>query len=473
MCKKFRQKQRIDYDEIFASMIRITIIKMLLALTVKYDYEIEQMNVVIAFLEAHLKKEVWVQQSSRFEQKESNEIFLTCRLNKALYELKQTSREWYATLKVYLIFIDYQRIEIDHSVFIHDNDIIITIYVNDLLILESNIFDIEALKLQFAERFQMKDLDSIEWYLEMHITRDRAERTLWINQSIYIKRVIELLSMSDCSSTKTSMHHRCQLKKNVYWKFKKWVEYQAISEEIENYQSIIETLMWIVCQTRSDIVYAVSKCSRYSANSTLDHDLAVKQIIRYLVETAQLRLRYESFKVKRVEKAEFFEYIDSVHANCLNSRRFTFDYMFFLWNESISWSFKRQQCVSTSSAEAEYVSECNAVKELTFLVQALKEVRYDGSDTNPTIILADNQAAIKMNSNPVNHPRVKHIDTSYHYVRNKVEEGAIRLEYILIDQMMADGLTKPLESGKFLRSRSVMGLASRNEATSAEHGAGE
>ncbi len=146
--------------------------------------------------------------------------------------------------------------------------------------------------------------------------------------------------------------------------------------------------------------------------------------------------------------------------------------MFFLWNGPISWSSKRQQCVSTSSAEAEYVGECNAAKESTFLIQALKEVEY-GSDTNPTTILADNQAAIKMGSNPVNHPRAKHIDTSYHYVRNKVEEGAIRLKYIPTDQMMADGLTKPLKSGKFLTFRSVMGLASRNEATPAEHGADE
>ncbi len=157
-----------------------------------------------------------MQQSSKFKQKESNEIFLTCCLNKILYGLKQISQKWYAILKVYLIFINYQREEIDYSMFIHNNNIIIAIYVNDLLILESNIFDIEALKLQFAERFQMKDLDSIKWYLEMHITRDKAEWTLWINQSIYIKRVIKLLSMSDCSSTKTLMHHRCQLKKNVY-----------------------------------------------------------------------------------------------------------------------------------------------------------------------------------------------------------------------------------------------------------------
>jgi len=170
--------------------------------------------------------------------------------------------------------------------------------------------------------------------------------------------------------------------------------------------------------------------------------------------------------VKKVERVEFFEYIDSAHANCLNSWRFIFNYMFFLWNESISWSFKHQQCISTSSAEAEYVSEYNAIKELIFLIQALKEVRYDDSDTNSTIILADNQATIKMSSNLVNHSWTKHIDTSYHYVRNKVEERVIRLKYILIDQMMIDDLIKSLNSGKFLRFRSVMRLASRNETIS-------
>jgi len=170
--------------------------------------------------------------------------------------------------------------------------------------------------------------------------------------------------------------------------------------------------------------------------------------------------------VKRVEKAEFFEYIDSAHTNCLNFQRFIFNYMFFLWNESISWSFKHQQCISTSSAEAEYIDECNAVKELIFLIQALKEMRYDDSDMNSTIVLTDNQATIKMNSNFVNHSRAKHIDMSYHYVQNKIEEKAIRLKYILIDQMMIDDLIKSLNSGKFLRFRSVMRLASRNEAIS-------
>ena len=167
--------------------------------------------------------------------------------------------------------------------------------------------------------------------------------------------------------------------------------------------------------------------------------------------------------MKKVEKVNLIEYTDSAYADCLNFRKFISDFMFFLWNESISWSFKRQQCISTSSAEVEYVDECNAVKEAIFLIQALKEMSYEDLNTNSVIILTDNQATIKMISNSVNHSRVKHIDTSYHYVWNKVEKRAIKLNYILIDQMMIDDLIKSLKISKFLRFRSAMKLISNEK----------
>lgn len=92
--------------------------------------------------------------------------------------------------------------------------------------------------------------------------------------------------------------------------------------------------------------------------------------------------------------------------------------------------------VTTSTAEAEYVGECHAAKEATFLVQALREKGYESSDTKPVTLLADNQAAIKMASNPINHPRSKHIDVSYRYVRWKVAElKEIELLYISTDEM--------------------------------------
>ena len=70
--------------------------------------------------------------------------------------------------------------------------------------------------------------------------------------------------------------------------------------------------------------------------------------------------------------------------------------------------------VATSTPEAEYVGECNAAKESVFLAGSLKGIGYEGSDVDTVLFLADNQAAIKLAINPVNHTRAKHIDIQYH-----------------------------------------------------------
>ena len=105
--------------------------------------------------------------------------------------------------------------------------------------------------------------------------------------------------------------------------------------------------------------------------------------MRYLAGTFELKLRYGPIRAEGVEGAEgavkggLVGYIDSACADCLDTRSSTFGYIFVLWNESINWSSKRQISVSMSVAEAEYVDECYAFKEVTFLVHALKEVGYE------------------------------------------------------------------------------------------------
>ena len=67
----------------------------------------------------------------------------------------------------------------------------------------------------------------------------------------------------------------------------------------------------------------------------------------------------------------------------------------------------------------------------------------------PTIILQDNQSTIALAHNPINHGRTKHIDIQHHFIRECIETGAIRLEYIPTERMLADALTKPLPGPKF------------------------
>ena len=161
--------------------------------------------------------------------------------------------------------------------------------------------------------------------------------------------------------------------------------------------------------------------------------------MRYLTGSSELDLKYGSTQIKEVEKVKeavdegLSDYTDAAYADCLDTRSFTSGYIYFLWNGSISWSFKRQTCVNTFIAEAEYVDECNASKEVVFLVQALKKMSYEGKNTRFTTIMIDNQTVIKMISNFINYSRVKHINVAYHYVRDKVKEEAVKLNYIFIN----------------------------------------
>lgn len=133
-------------------------------------------------------------------------------------------------------------------------------------------------------------------------------------------------------------------------------------------------------------------------------------------------------------------------------------YFFMLWNGPVSYSPRRQPTVSTSTAEAEYIGECNASKEAYFLSQALTELGYpmDG----PVDLRADNQAFIKMADNPVKHSRTKHIDIKYHYVRELIENEHITLTYVSTKEMIADGLTKPLRPDLFRGFVEMLGLTS-------------
>ncbi len=72
---------------------------------------------------------------------------------------------------------------------------------------------------------------------------------------------------------------------------------------------------------------------------------------------------------------------------------------------------------------------------------------------------ADNQAAIKIASNPINHPRTKHIDSCYHVVREMVAEtGQLRVDYVKTDDMLANGLTKALGPHKHKENVKRLGL---------------
>jgi hypothetical protein len=120
---------------------------------------------------------------------------------------------------------------------------------------------------------------------------------------------------------------------------------------------------------------------------------------------------------------------------------------FNLGSAMISWQSRKQSSISLSTTEEEYIDACSTICEAIWLRKLLTSL-FD-LDMRATLILCDNQRCIKMTENPVFHDRLKHIEIHYHYICDMVQRGALNLQYISMDEQVADVLTKPLSRVKF------------------------
>ena len=132
----------------------------------------------------------------------------------------------------------------------------------------------------------------------------------------------------------------------------------------------------------------------------------------------------------------------------------------------ISWSSRKQGSIAQSTAEAEYIAASDAYKEVVWLKKLLSDL-FEGK-LDLTIIHCDNQSCIKLSENPLFHNRSKHIEMRYHFFRDLVQRGALKLQYIRIDEQIVDILTKLLTTTKFVYFRDKLGMAKNASLTERE-----
>jgi hypothetical protein len=133
-------------------------------------------------------------------------------------------------------------------------------------------------------------------------------------------------------------------------------------------------------------------------------------------------------------------------------------YIFLVNGGAISWSSKKQELVTLSTAESEYVAATYAAKEALWLRRIIGEVYQPLQD--PITLYSDSQSAIALTKDGSYHARTKHIDIRYHFIRFIVQNGSIKLIYCPTEEMTADILTKALPSMKAKHFAMGLGLRS-------------
>jgi hypothetical protein len=134
-------------------------------------------------------------------------------------------------------------------------------------------------------------------------------------------------------------------------------------------------------------------------------------------------------------------YSDASYANDLNTRRSFSGYLIRFGEAAISWCCQKQRSVALSTTEAEYMAMSLAAKQLMWIKRGTDDLRLQDVDY---YLLGDNQGSLELARNPGVHGRSKHIDTHYHFVREKVEEKHFELLYVPTQENLADLLTKAL-----------------------------
>jgi hypothetical protein len=366
-------------------------------------------------------------------------------LQKGLYGLKQAGRIWNKKITKILLESGLKQSHYDPCIFFKATSdgkfMYLLLYVDDILTYTND----EDLANTFLTTCRHHDLDIVELgkpKKTIGIEVFTNSNGLTLKQSGYIHTKLQEFHLIDASErTNPSFANLPTI-----------IEPKAISE----YQQLTGSLQYAASGTRPDIAFQVGALSRFNNAPDYPHLKAVKNVLKYLKGTADYGIHYAKGNGRKL-RLECF--VDADYASNLTDRRSTTGYVIKLAGGPIAWGSRRQTVCAQSSAEAELIALSTVSKLVTWFINLLNEIGIPYLDL-PVVIREDNQACIKMASTEGQTNRTKHIDVRYFYIREQIQKGKQKVEYIKSTNNQADILTKNLPTETFIRLREAIGVRS-------------
>jgi hypothetical protein len=286
-----------------------------------------------------------------------------------------------------------------------------------------------------AKRFKIKQLGVLKKYVGIEVTYGQ-NGSISLSQGSYIKDILLRFNMSDAKPTPTPAVPKASLPSNP-------ADGQTKDSEAMPYRSAVGSLWYASRGTRPDIEFATNTAAQYSKNFGAVHWQAVKRIMRYLKGCTDSVVTY--FHTLKIDIVCF---ADSDWGADVNTRKSKTGYIIYVAGGPVIWQTKTQKTVALSSCEAEYMAMTEAIQEVLWLKSMLGELKVT---PNTPEINVDNQGAMGLAKNPIQHQRTKHIDIKYHFIRDHIRDGDVVENWISGLVNDADMMTKGNETQTFTR----------------------
>ena len=249
VAKGFHQRLGFDFADTFSPVVKPTTIRILIHLTVTYSWVLRQLDVNEAFLHGSLIEDVFMQQPQGFRDPQFPQH--VCKLQKAIYGLRQTPRAWYTKLQNFLLSIGFIISKSDSSLFIHLQQkftMFLLIYVDDIIITDTSSQQVQQFITTLAHRFSLKDLGPLAYFLRVEAIHTSSD--LFLFQYKYIRDLLEKHNMFGANAISTSISSTVSLK----------LHDGALPTDPTKYRQVIGSMQYLSL-TRPDISSVVNKLS--------------------------------------------------------------------------------------------------------------------------------------------------------------------------------------------------------------------
>jgi hypothetical protein len=445
VAKGFSQVEGLDFDEIFSPVVWFESVRTILALAALEKWKIEGLDVKSAFLYGTLDEELYMEQPQGF--KVLGKEHKVLRLRKAIYGLKQAARAWWHELDKSLKALGFSCLYADAGIFVAKHAdgtmVIILAYVDDIIVTGPNKTLVASKKKLFMDKWECRDLGECKEFLRMRI--DYRDGKTYLDQVPYLEKILKCFGMTDAKAAQTPLP--TGYKPEPF-------DGTATAALWSQYQQVIGSLLYLMLGTRPDLAFAVTQMAKFAHNPSEEHLLKSRHIMRYLAGTRKYALVYDG-----KSDGGLYAYCDSSYGDDRSDadrrRRSTQGYFFSLAKASVKWHSKTQTLISTSSTMAEYIALSDCARDCAWYKILFGEL---GKPMPFVPIYGDSHGAIFNTQNPVTQKGIKHIEICYHYIREQIEKGQVKVFAVPTAENVADMFTKNLGPMLFLKHRKELGI---------------
>jgi len=310
----------------------------------------------------------------------------------------------------------------------------IAIYVDDLLLIgnkDAINCVIEEIK---GQGLKIKETEDLKDYLSCELVESEDKSTIWIHQPHLLEKLDKfygyLVNKSKVYATPGTP--RISIIRGI--------ENYETPENQKIFRSVLGMLLYLVKHTRPDIANCVRELAKVLDKATIPAFKEMKRVLKYVLDTRNLALKLSPRLETEETTWKIYAYSNSDYAGDKDNQKSISGCILFVNEVPISWRSKGQSIVTLSSSKAELIALTETAKEVKFVAQLLMSL--DIKVEMPIIIKVDNQGAIFIAENVNVSPKTKHIDVRYHFIREFIFEGFIKVVFVRTEKNVADVFTK-------------------------------